>query len=91
MLSCYGRKTLHGNWDSTQVPTSLAYHSILSVPLQVYISQVKVLDTAKVYHVFMFNTCVNRITGHLVSEGFVKLWDICTWPQYSTINVLFSV
>jgi len=53
-----------------------------------------VLDSGKVYHVFMFittNTCVNRITGHLVGDGVVKLWDFCTWPQYSTINVLFSV
>jgi len=81
VLSCYRRKTLHGNWDSTQVPSSLAYRSVLSVPLRVYISPVKVLDTGEVYHVFKFittNTCVNRITGHLVGEGVVKLWDFCT-------------
>lgn len=57
-------------------------------------SQVKVLDTGKGYHVFMFITtitCVNRITGHPVGERVVKLWDFFTWPQYSTINVLFSL
>jgi hypothetical protein len=52
-----------------------------------------VLDTGKGYLVCMFIitiTCVNRITGH-IGEGVVKLWDFFTWPQYSTINVLFSV
>ena len=52
------------------------------------------LDTGKGYHVFIFfttTTYVNRITGHFVGEGVVKLWDFFTWPQYSTINVLFSV
>ena len=45
-----------------------------------------ILSFCHYWLMFMFitaNICVIRITGQLEREGGVKLWDFCTWPQYS--------